>query len=179
MLYRIQSSFSTITGEYRNTGFQVHITTPALATIRMAQIKFSFENRRYQHRWFLIFFALLTLLESKAAAQAYVGISLNSGSRQYYAPSYGFEEALAPSGSISISRNESINENWFFRYGALAGVVGYKLNVVMIDTLGPNGDVSSFPEYTTFFASAEFLLGHSLHEDPSPLSTLESMICST
>ena len=112
-------------------------------------------------RWWLrIPFALLYLLQLNAAAQTYVGISLNAGNRQYYAPSSGFENALAPSGSITISRNDVIHENWFFRYGAAAGIVGYKLNVVMIDTLGPNGDVSPFPEYSTFFASAEFLFGH-------------------
>lgn len=31
-----------------------------------------------------------------------------------------------------------------------------------VDTLGPKGDVSPFPEYSTVFASAEFLAGRNL-----------------
>jgi hypothetical protein len=110
-------------------------------------------------RWLFFFIPLSCLLYLNAAAQTYVGLSLNAGNRQEYRPSTGFKPALAPSGSISISRNHNVNEHWVLRYGAVAGVVGYKLKVVMIDTLGPNGDVSPFPEYSTIFASAEFLIG--------------------
>lgn len=109
--------------------------------------------------WFFFFISFSCLLYLNAGAQTYVGMSLNVGNRQQYRPSTGFEPALAPSGSISISKNHNVNEHWVFRYGAVAGVVGYKLKVVMIDTLGPNGDVSPFAEYSTFFASAEFLVG--------------------
>lgn len=119
-------------------------------------------HRHNRGRWFLFFISFSCLLYMNASAQTYVGISLNIGNRQQYQPSTGFEPALAPSGSISISKNHNVNEHWVFRYGAAAGVVGYKLKVVMIDTLGPNGDVSPFPEYSTFFASAEFLVGRQL-----------------
>ena len=121
------------------------------------------KNHLYNRgRWFLFFISFSCLLYLNAGAQTYVGMSLNVGDRQQYRPSTGFEPAFAPSGSISISKNHRVNEHWTFRYGAAAGVVGYKLKVVMIDTLGPNGDVSPFPEYSTFFASAEFLVGRKL-----------------
>jgi len=119
-------------------------------------------HRDNKGRWFFFFISFSCLLYLAAGAQTYVGVSLNVGNRQQYRSSTGFESALAPSGSISISKNHNVREDWVFRYGAAAGVVGYNLKVVMIDTLGPNGDVSPFPEYSTFFASAEFLLGRQL-----------------
>lgn len=119
-------------------------------------------HRHYKANLFVFCILFSCLICLSAHAQTYVGMSLNVGDRQQYQPSAGFKRALAPSGSISISKNNNVDEHWVFRYGAAMGVVGYKLKVVMIDTLGPNGDVSSFPEYSTFFASAEFLVGRQL-----------------
>ncbi len=117
---------------------------------------------RYQYRWFLIFTLVSFFAPLHSDGQTYIGLSLNVGNRPEYTSSEGFESALTPSASLSISRTGRLDENWMLRYGAVAGIVGYKLNVVMIDTLGPNGDVSPFPDYSTFFASAEFLLGRQL-----------------
>jgi hypothetical protein len=109
-------------------------------------------------RWFpLILFSIF--LHAAANGQTQIGLSVNVGDRQHYSSSVGFKKALAPSASLSISKTKDLNDKWKFRYGAVAGLLGYKLNVVMIDTLGPNGDVSPFPEYSIFFASAEFLFG--------------------
>ncbi|HEY0651904.1 MAG TPA: hypothetical protein VGD65_02210 [Chryseosolibacter sp.] len=103
-----------------------------------------------------------SLLYTDAIGQVQVGLSLNVGNRQHYSTSEGFKRALAPSGSLSINQNLNLNHNWIFRYGVVGGIVGYRLNVVMIDTLGENGDVSPFPEYSVFFGSAEFLLGRKI-----------------
>lgn len=92
--------------------------------------------------------------------QVQLGISVNAGNRQHYSSPGGFQRAFAPSPSLSVAWHQKVSERWFFRYAAVTGIVGYKLNVVMIDTLGPNGDVSPFAEYSTLFASAEFLFAH-------------------
>lgn len=125
-------------------------------------ITYLFRNHRYQYRWFHIFVWVLLFHHLNTKGQAYIGLSLNVGNRPQYTSPEGFKSALAPSASLSIGRTGRLDENWMLRYGAVAGIVGYKLNVVMIDTLGPNGDVSPFPDYSTFFASAEFLLGRQL-----------------
>lgn len=125
-------------------------------------ITYFLKNYRHHCRWFLIFSLNSLLHPVNADGQTYIGFSVNAGNRPQYTSSEGFERALAPSASLSIGQKKSMNEEWMFRYGIVAGMVGYQLNVVMIDTLGPNGDISPFPEYSTFFASAEFLIGRQL-----------------
>jgi len=116
------------------------------------------KNHRNATRWFL----LLTVLLCNSIivhAQMDIGLLISVGNRQEYTNSQGFKSALAPSLAVSLIKNGTLNNQWTFRYGLVAGVMGYKLNVIMIDTLGANGDVSPFPEYSTIFGSAEFLLG--------------------
>lgn len=128
----------------------------------MARIIISFlRNHRFSIRWFL-YLSFLVLNSFIVQAQTDIGLLLSLGNRQHYSSHEGFKNALAPSLAISISQSRKLNDSWMFRYGLVAGVLGYKLNVIMIDTLGANGDVSPFPEYTTFFGSAEFFLGHRL-----------------
>jgi hypothetical protein len=119
---------------------------------------FFLRNHRNDVRWFL-FFAGLVCNSIIVHGQTDIGLLITAGNRQHYSTSQGFKNALAPSLALSISQNKKLNRQWKFRYGLVAGVLGYKLNVIMIDTLGANGDVSPFPEYSTFFGSAEFLVG--------------------
>ncbi|MCC6836234.1 MAG: hypothetical protein IT213_14700 [Cytophagales bacterium] len=119
------------------------------------------KNHRNATRWFLLFSGLLWN-SMIVHAQTDIGILISAGNRQHYTNSQGFKGALAPSLAVSLSKNGKLNNQWTFRYGLVAGVLGYKLNVIMIDTLGANGDVSPFPEYSTFFGSAEFILGRRL-----------------
>lgn len=118
----------------------------------------SLRNHRNCTLWFLLLSGLVWN-SMIVQAQTDIGLLISAGNRQHYSNSQGFKSALAPSLAVSISKNGKLNNQWTFRYGLVAGVLGYKLNVIMIDTLGANGDISPFPEYSTFFGSAEFLLG--------------------
>ncbi|MFZ5970931.1 MAG: hypothetical protein ACOYXA_05020 [Bacteroidota bacterium] len=121
----------------------------------------NFRNHRRNLRWFL-FVGLYTLAGVFANAQTDIGILVTAGNRQHYTDPQVFKNALAPSLAVSWGKNRELNSRWNFRYDLVAGVLGYKLNVIMIDTLGANGDVTPFPEYSTFFGSAEFILGYKL-----------------
>jgi hypothetical protein len=138
--------------------------THRLISLKMARVTNDFfKKHRFKYRWFPIITMLCSVLYTDAIGQVQVGLSLNVGNRQHYSTSTGFKRALAPSGSLSINQNLNLNHNWIFRSGIVGGIVGYKLNVVMIDTLGANGDVS--PSLSTLFFLALqnfYLAGKSL-----------------
>lgn len=116
-------------------------------------------SQRNDTLW-LLFLSGLVWNSMIAHAQTDIGLLISVGNRQHYSNSQGFKSALAPSLALSIGKNGKLNNQWAFKCGIVAGVLGYKLNVAMIDTLGANGDISPFPNYSTFFGSAVFLLGH-------------------
>lgn len=94
-----------------------------------------------------------------AQGQTLLGITVNIGERQDTRHSEAFKRALAPSGSLSVSKATDLGkEHWSIRYGFTCGVVPYNLKVVSVDTVTLQNDIFPFPDYSTIFASIDFML---------------------
>jgi hypothetical protein len=95
---------------------------------------------------------LITLLFChKIDAQTYAGISVNVGNNLSYSPELeGLASPPAISGGILLTIQEEISEKLALQYGFGLGVLGFKLSVNEIDTLG-GAAPTIYREYSTFY----------------------------
>ena len=91
-------------------------------------------------------------------AQTYLGLSANFGNRMRYAPvSEGLKRPFGISGSFVLNIHQELKNGWGIQYGAGAGILGYNLKIISIDTLYSERDISAFLEYATFYGNVSLL----------------------
>ncbi len=119
-------------------------------------------------RRFLFFFRVIVILflllsPTKGLAQLYLGLGADFGNRLTIHPSADpyLKNPPSLSGSLYLTKNEELKNNWRIQYGLSTGILAYWLKVAdQIDTT-TSGKYSYFPEfkYSTFYLGARLLVG--------------------
>lgn len=110
----------------------------------------------------LIAFLSLLLTISNANAQVYIGITGDLGNQVNPDPSSDLiKSPLTPSFSIKLLSEKEMQNNWWFYYGGVFGVLGYSFKALLYDTLPNtvNSSYISFPSFNTFYFSGNFGIG--------------------
>ncbi|HEU5288996.1 MAG TPA: hypothetical protein VFU05_00040 [Cyclobacteriaceae bacterium] len=106
----------------------------------------------------------LLLISIDGSTQTYLGITADFGNPISYTSATGeayFKRSISVSGSINLIKQEPMRNEWFFRYGMAAGVLGYNVKVLLKDTLNQTGSYppDAFFDYTNLYVSVPWAIG--------------------